>query len=157
MQSSFRITGLGLGRLTRVLAKFIGSWTIVAARTALARSERTMPEGALPAAFEPEGMLPVQYYEALHRRHQLEGEKLLMFAVLEDAVEGYTKYLHSPTRKGQKRFVEAEEWIDREDKLWLFSFDNVCEALDINPDYMRRGLHQWKQAHLQPDERASGR
>lgn len=154
MGTKLGITGLGPGRLTRVLGKFVSSWTVVAARTALARSERAAPEEALPAAFQPESMLPLQYYEMLHRRHELEGEKLLMFAVLEDAVEGYRKYLHATTRKGQRRFREAEEWIDREDKQWLFSFDNVCEALDINPEYMRRGLHQWKQAHLEPAARA---
>lgn len=157
MENRFRITGLGLRRVIRVLAGVLWSWTVVAARTALARSERSAPEEALPAVFQPETLLPLQYYETLRRRHELEGEKLLMFAVLKDAVEGYMKYLHSTTRKGQKRFREAEDWIDREDKLWLFSFDSVCQALDIEPEYMRRGLHQWKQAHLEPAARASGR
>jgi len=157
VENCFRITGLGLRRVIRVLAGFTVSWTVVAAKTALARSESTMSEEAVPAVFQPEALLPLQYYETLRRRHELEGEKLLMFAVLKDAVEGYMKYLHSTTRKGQRRFREAEDWINREDKLWLFSFDNVCEALDINPEYMRHGLHQWKQANLEPAERASGR
>lgn len=78
-----------------------------------------------------------------------------MFAVLDDAIEGYKRYLKSSTKKGQNRFREAEEWIDRRDKLWLFSFDNVCEALDIDPEYMRRGLHQWKQAQLSQTQQGS--
>jgi len=157
MESRFPITGLGLRRLTRALAKFIEARTIVTAKTALARSNESPPEDRLPAVFQPEGLLPLQYYETLHRRHSLESEKLLMFAVLEDAVEGYMKYPNASTKKGQRRFREAEEWIDREDKLWLFSFDTICDALDIDPGYMRRGLHQWKQAHLEPTEHASAR
>jgi hypothetical protein len=127
----------------------------VAAKAALTRSKENAPEERLRAVFQPEALLPLQYYETLHRRHSLESEKLLMFAVLEDAVESYMKYLKASTKKGQKRFREAEQWIDREDKFWLFSFDNVCQALDIDPRYMRRGLHQWKQAHREPTEHAS--
>jgi hypothetical protein len=113
------------------------------ARTTLARPAEIEREES-PTPLQPEVLLPLQFYETLRRSHRLEGEKLLMCAVLRDAVEDYMKYLKSPTRKGQTRFREAEEWIDYKDKLWLFSFDNVCEGLDIDPEYMRRGLHQWK-------------
>ena len=50
--------------------------------------------------------------------------------------------------KGQKLFRDAEEWINLHDKQWIFSFDNVCDMLDINPDYMRRGLQNWKRKKL---------
>ncbi len=138
-----RIGALGVARLVRVLAKVLGAKTLVAARAALARSHEETAEDRMPAVFQPEVMLPVQFYDALRRKHELEGEKLLMFAVLEDGVETYMKKLNSPTRRGQNRFREAQEWIEREDKQWLFSFDNVCEALDIDPEYMRRGLKRW--------------
>ncbi len=138
-----RIGALGVARLVRVLAKVVGAKTLVAARAALARRDEETAEDRMPAVFQPEVMLPVQFYDALRRKHELEGEKLLMFAVLEDGVETYMKHLNSPTRRGQNRFREAQEWIEREDKQWLFSFDNVCEALDIDPEYMRRGLKRW--------------
>ena len=155
MEKTPGITSLGVARLARVLTRFVKAKALmVGARTALARSAESAPEEG-PAVFQPEILLPSQYYEALHKRHLLEGEKLLMFAVLEDAVEGYMKFLKSSTKKGQARFHEAEEWINRRDKLWLYSFENVCEALDIDPDYMRRGLHQWKQAQLASTEHAS--
>lgn len=140
------ITSLGIARLARVLARSIGArLTVVGAKTALAESATSFPEER-PSPFQPEALLPMQYYETLRRHHELAGEKRLMFAILEDAIEGFMKYLNSSTRKGQPRFLEAEEWIERRDKLWLYSFDNVCEALDVDPEYMRRGLHQWKQA-----------
>jgi hypothetical protein len=155
VERNYQIMGLGIGRLARVLARFIRAKTVVAGKTtSLTRAEKSSPEETLPGAFQAEVLLPIQYYETLRRRHLLEREKLLMFAVLEDAVEGYMKYLKSPTGKGQRRFHEAEDWINRQDKLWLFSFDNTCEALNIEPAYMRRGLHRWKQAQLEPTEQA---
>jgi hypothetical protein len=63
---------------------------------------------------------------------------------LEDGIECFMKYIDAPTNKGQRLFRDAEEWINLHDKQWIFSFDNVCDMLDINPDYMRRGLQNWK-------------
>jgi len=143
------IAGLGLRRLVRVVSSFAAARALLAAKTAFGRSEESASDERLPAVFQPEGLLPVQYYETLRRKHELRTEKLLMFAVLEDAVQDYMKYLSSSAKKGQQRFREAEDWINTQNKLGLFSFDNVCEALDIDPEYMRRGLHQWKKAHLE--------
>ena len=36
----------------------------------------------------------------------------------------------------------------QEDKRWVFSFDNVCDMLDINAEYMRAGLRRWKEKRL---------
>jgi hypothetical protein len=44
---------------------------------------------------------------------------------------------------------EAEEWIFDRDRSHLFSFDNLCEALGYDPDYMRAGLCRWKEAALE--------
>jgi len=107
----------------------------------------------LPGMFEPDTLLPIQYFEAMHQKHLLEGEKRLILSVLEDAVDCYMKCIEATTHKGQRLFREAEEWINLEDKHWVFSFDNVCEMLDINPEYMRRGLRQWKEARLEQIER----
>lgn len=106
-------------------------------------------EERLPEFFEPDTMLPAQYFDLLRRRRSLEGEKLLVFTVLQDAIECYMKYVDATKRKGQRLFKEAEEWINTVDKQWFFSFDNVCEALDIDPEYMRRGLRRWKERRLE--------
>jgi hypothetical protein len=153
-QKVLQIINLGWARFARVLAKYIkAKILVVGAGTVFARSEHQMPEET-SSLFQPDVLLPIQFYETLRRKHVLEREKLLMFAVLEDAVEGFMRNLNSSTRKGQRRFREAEEWINRRDKLWLYSFDNVCEALDIDPDYMRRGLNAWKKAQLERIEHA---
>src|SRR5262249_35904567 len=108
----------------------------------------------LPGLFEPDTLLPIQYFEAMRKKHLLEGEKRLILSVLEDAVECFMKCIDSPTNKGQRLFRDADEWISLEDKHWVFSFDNVCDMLDINPDYMRRGLRQWKEQKIEEVDRA---
>jgi hypothetical protein len=84
----------------------------------------------------------------------LKGEKRLVLSVLEDAVECFMKCMDSSTNKGKRLFRDAEEWINLEDKKWVFSFDNVCEMLNVNPDYLRRGLREWKVRKLEAIERA---
>src|SRR5215475_12089743 len=116
--------------------------------------EKETLDERLPGLFEPDTLLPVQYFEAMRRKHLLEGEKRLILSVLEDAIECFMKCIDSPTNKGQRLFRDAEEWINLEDKKWIFSFDNVCEMLDINPEYLRRGLREWKVRKLEAVERA---
>jgi hypothetical protein len=112
------------------------------------REKETLDE-RLPGLFEPDTLLPIQYFEAMRKKHLLEGEKRLVLSVLEDAVECFMKCIEATTHKGQRLFREAEEWVTLEDKRWVFSFDNVCEMLDINPEYMRAGLKRWKERRLE--------
>ena len=116
--------------------------------------EKETLDEKLPGLFEPDTLLPIQYFEAMRRKHLLEGEKRLVLSVLEDAVECFMKCIDSSTNKGQRLFRDAEEWITLEDKKWVFSFDNVCEMLDVNPEYLRRGLRDWKIRKLEAIERA---
>jgi hypothetical protein len=117
--------------------------------------EKETLDERLPALFEPDTLLPIQYFEAMRRKHLLEGEKRLILSVLEDAIECFMKCMDSSTNKGQRLYREADEWIALEDKHWVFSFDNVCDMLDINPEYMRRGLRDWKQRKLEAMQRAA--
>jgi hypothetical protein len=117
--------------------------------------EKETLDERLPGLFEPDTLLPIQYFEAMRKKHLLEGEKRLILSVLEDAVECFMKCIDSPTSKGQRLFRDADEWINLEDKHWVFSFDNVCDMLDINPEYMRRGLRQWKERRIAAIQRAA--
>jgi len=138
-------------RVARVVSRLLG-WRALLAASALFKVDVGAEHGAeerMPAVFAPEVLLPVQYYEVLRRKHVLEREKLLMFAVLEDAVETFMKYADSTTLRGQRLFREADEWINyQKDPSWPFSFDNICQFLDIEPNYMRGGLRRWKEAKL---------
>jgi predicted Ser/Thr protein kinase len=86
-------------------------------------------------------------FESLFKRTIREGEKELMLAVLEDAISSFQRYLVARNEGERKQFQDAQEWILGKDEDWLFSFDAICEALDLDPDYLRRGLMAWAKRH----------
>ena len=90
--------------------------------------------------FEPDTLLPEQLYRS--RRHALRGERLLLLAVLEDAVECYRRGRRSRDPAARILFDETRAWVESHDRDTLFSFESLCEALDIDPDYLRRRLHE---------------
>jgi hypothetical protein len=95
--------------------------------------------------FQPDTLLPSQFFDRVRRRSEHEGERRLMIAVLEDAVDVYRKQAGTQDPRGSQLFREAEEWIEDPDRSWLFSFQNICDVLDIDANYLRRGLHAWKE------------
>ena len=104
---------------------------------------------ANPYLFQPDTMLPSQYYAAaLRRKGALKPERRLIIAVLQDAIECYQKNLFAREGKARQLFADAEEWIDSGDRTHYFSYENLCEILDMNPEFVRRGLHQWREHQL---------
>ena len=95
--------------------------------------------------FQPDTLLPFLYFDVFRRNSCLESEKKLMLAVLEDAIASFQKYYFAHNKKGKELFREAEEWIIEEKDYRLFSFTSICELLEISPDYLRRGLLQWRE------------
>jgi len=94
--------------------------------------------------FQPERLTTVQYLDTSRNKPHLEPEQSLMLAVLEDAVFCFQKNLFAPTNNKKALFQEAEGWILEEGSDWLFSFENICETLGINPRYLQKGLMNWK-------------
>ena len=84
--------------------------------------------------------------ERLLRKDIREGEEKLMLAVLASAIQHFQKYVLSKDEKGKKLFQETEEWFLERDSDQLFSFEFVCETLELHPDYIRQGLMSWKEA-----------
>jgi hypothetical protein len=74
------------------------------------------------------------------------GEERLMLAVLEDAIKCFQKYALEHDHWDKRLFQEVEDWILKKNSDWLYSFENICETLQLNPDYIRRGLQVWKEA-----------
>lgn len=102
---------------------------------------RPIPTGAL---FEPDILTTHQFSRVFRLKGHLEPEERLMLAVLTDAVECFQKYLDVTSRRGRILFNEAEAWIRSRESLKPFSFEHICEALNINPNYLRVGLMQWR-------------
>jgi hypothetical protein len=90
--------------------------------------------------------------ESLFKRTVREGEQELMLAVLEDAINSFQKYLVAGNEKEKKQFQEVHQWIRGKNSNWLFSFDNICETLGLDPGYLRRGLMAWAKRNGHPIE-----
>ena len=99
--------------------------------------------------FEPDALLPAQFYAAFRGGSAVRGEKRLMLAVLQDALDCFQKYAFAKDSHGRQLFTDANEWISCEDRDWYFSFENICETLEINPAYLRRGVNQWRKQSVQ--------
>ena len=86
--------------------------------------------------------------EELSRRGLRDGEQRLMLALLESATEDFQKYVLANGKHSQELFQEAEDWILETGSPSFFSFENVCEHLQLDPTYIRKGLMRWKAAKL---------
>jgi hypothetical protein len=94
--------------------------------------------------FEPDTVLSAQYYASHKGSPYKQPELRLMAAVLEDAISCLSIKTRSATARQQKQIDSAWEWFAAEDDSeWIFSFKNICEALGIDPAYLRRGLIRW--------------
>ena len=107
-------------------------------------------EQTMDSLLQPDTLLPAQYLETIRRENHLDPEKMLMLAVLEDGVICFQKYISTQDEKGKRLLSEAEEWLlmEQNGEDWLFSFDNVCETLGLNPGYIREGLLRWRHHRL---------
>ncbi len=105
------------------------------------RSALSMQEQA-NSLFQIDPLSSSEFFATFKRTAYLEPEKILMLAVLQDAIICLQKYRASGSRRNKRLFDEAKEWIQLDDRDWPFSFNNVCEAVSLNPGYLRRGLIQ---------------
>jgi hypothetical protein len=94
----------------------------------------------LPNIFAGVGILPIQYGESRRRKLPSEGERKLLFAVLEDAIRTYLRHRDNAVARNNEDFVEAAEWLSCDEECGPFSFVSVCEALGIDADCLRSGI-----------------
>jgi len=70
-----------------------------------------------------------------------EGERKLLFAVLEDAIRTYLRHRdNGALARNNEDYVEAAEWLSSDDEDGPFAFVNICEALGIDADGLRSGI-----------------
>lgn len=94
--------------------------------------------------FEPDTVLPAQYYATIQKGHQQDPERRLMIAVLEDVVACLSVNPKQCSRRQRLDFYSAHSWVNAPTQgEWIFSFHNICETLGFDPEYLRRGLNRW--------------
>ena len=113
-------------------------------------SSSSSVDDRVSSLFQPDTLLSEQYLETHRRKTHLEPEKRLMLAILDDAVACFQKHITAQRPKEKVLFQDAEDWFLEKDSDWCFSFENICESLGLDPDYLRKGLMQWKEGQQRP-------
>jgi hypothetical protein len=96
----------------------------------------------LPGVFAPAIILPAQYYWALRHRTSLEGERKLMFAVLEDGVRCYLKNMVARSRHRRILFFEVRDWMEAQYSNGPFSFESLCQEFGMDGAQVRDALER---------------
>lgn len=98
-----------------------------------ARRDRQEVDGVFP-------LMPQQYYDLIARRHLVDGERRLLFAVFEDAIRTYVSTMHAKSLSRRKEFEEVRDWMSIKGEDGVFSFDNLCSLFRVDADLLRNQL-----------------
>ncbi len=82
-------------------------------------------------------ILPSQHFGP--RRKQAP-EQRLMIAVLQDALECVAKHRCATDTHGRRLFHDANQWFLANEMDWPYSFECICEVLDLDSNAVRQRL-----------------
>lgn len=94
--------------------------------------------------FQPDTLMAEDYAANFRRKFPLEAERTLLLAVLEDGIRCFQENLFAGAGKRRTLFEEAKEWLLSDDADWFCSFVSICTMLNLEPNYIRRGLREWE-------------
>ena len=97
---------------------------------------------------EPDAVLASQFFDAIRRQGLPEGEYRLMVAVLEDAVRCFIQHAAAADPAKRALHDDAARWFAESSGLGLYSFQNICDVLGLDADFLRRGLRTQRDATL---------
>lgn len=90
--------------------------------------------------FENDSLFSSRFHRIFCKSNPSAPEKLLMLAVLEDALFCLQNYRSAANAKKAGAFKQALEWIQADDRDWPFSFANICETLGFDIAAARAAL-----------------
>jgi hypothetical protein len=102
-------------------------------------------------------LLPAQYAELSRGSEPIQPERRLMLAVLSDAIVLFQTRAPAVPSAREHDCEEARRWILSNDRAWPYSFVNVCEALGIAFQPLRRALVTGRRRASGIPGRAAGR
>jgi hypothetical protein len=92
-------------------------------------------------------ILPSQFYAGRgYRIDATEPIRRLMVAMLRDALACIATRPRVRGSAARKSADEALAWIEDTNDREIFSFNSVCDSLEINPDALRKSLHEWQRS-----------
>jgi hypothetical protein len=88
----------------------------------------------------PDAALPSQFDEIWHKTRSISPERALALAVMWEAVLDLDKYRFAARRRQQRLYWEAYEWVTSNDRSWPFAFVNLCDAIGLTVEPVRKQL-----------------
>lgn len=67
-------------------------------------------------------------------------EKRLALSIMATAIGDYIKYQDRTDEDSSRLRDEAEEWLLSHDERWPFSFQSICDLLDLPADQLRNAI-----------------
>ena len=86
-------------------------------------------------------ILPEQFF-SLREQRGWTGEQRLMAAILVDALAVYSRPAAPVTADRARVLRQTQRWLLSNDRKSTCSFLRVCEVLGLEPDAVRRHLHE---------------
>jgi hypothetical protein len=96
-------------------------------------------------------ILPLQYNDLARRRSSgFEGERRLLWAVLEDAIDTYLANMGCATAKQRNEFDEICGWFyaPKDQPAGLFSFESICDLLEIDAPSLLKGIESIREREM---------
>jgi hypothetical protein len=94
---------------------------------------------------QPDVLCVDEYLHVYQCRPAETPERRLIAAVLRDAIDCYLRDCCAKNRHRKRSYREAEEWFFKGDGHGIFSLENVCGVLNLDPGYIRRSLLRCKE------------
>jgi hypothetical protein len=101
-------------------------------------------------------ILPSQFFGAMGGGG-LCSEQRLMLAVLVDAINILQGWNRMGSARKRRAFAEAAQWVTMKGTNYPFSFDSVCDALNIDSEMLRQRLGGLARGHGAVDRLRTGR
>jgi hypothetical protein len=95
-----------------------------------------------------EVLLPVQFHDRPNSASTGEPLRRLMVAMLVDAIKCVQTKFDARQSARRQDYGDARSWIFSNDDKRVFSFKALCDALDIDPNVVRKYLAQWEEKRL---------
>ena len=89
-----------------------------------------------------DNVMPEEFFDSRVKLATVCPETALMYAVLEDAFICFHKNFEADQRRMQSA-RDAREWFFNDNSSWLFAFLPICDALGLEPRYIRTKLRHW--------------
>ena len=95
-------------------------------------------------SFLADAVMPAQFYPARRGSASVEPIMRLMAGILIDAVRSFQRNFEAKSPSRRQEFREAHFWIFDDRGTGPFSFQSVCDSLEINSSGLRDGIVRWK-------------